>query len=139
MKKEKATGTATKPGKVKAKRETARPIPRRAEKAPRKPAKGKAAEREVERTKEIVRKASPLAAALLGFLESVGMRPTAVVRLETEKPERKKPTARKAEGPKAKKVRRLSELAEGLGFDKAGMKRLEKAVREKVAKMKAVK
>ncbi len=107
MKKETATGTATKPGKVKAKRETARPIPRRAEKAPRKPAKGKAAEREVERTKELVRKAHPLAAALLGFLESVGMRPTAVVRLEIDRPERKpgrkKPTERKAEGPKPKK------------------------------------
>lgn len=101
MKKETATGTATKPGKVKAKRETARPIPRRAEKAPRKQAKGKAAEREVERTKEIVRKASPLAAALLGFLESVGMRPTAVVRLDVGKP-KGKPRAKRAPGAKGK-------------------------------------
>lgn len=84
--------TTKKPGKVKAK--------------PTKPEKVKAmatGKKDAERLAETVRKAHPLAAALIGFLESVGMRPTAVVRLEIDRPERKKPTARKAEGPKLKK------------------------------------
>lgn len=113
-------------------------------KKPGKPAKAKAVAtgaKEREKLAETVRKANPLAAALLGFLESVGARPDFVI-IENDraegKPGRKKPTARKAEGPKTKKVRRLSDLIEGLGFDKAGTKRLEKDVREKVARMKAV-
>ncbi len=86
-----------------------KPAGKTAKAKPRKPGKAKACAtgtKERERLTEAVRKANPLAAALLGMLESFGMRP-AFVSVEIDSPERtperKKPTARKAPAEKAKK------------------------------------
>ena len=78
---------------AKAKKETARPIPRREKKTAKKPAKGKKA------TESLIRKISkenPLAGAFLGFMEELGLKPT-VIEIETgpESPKPKKKPAKK--------------------------------------------
>jgi hypothetical protein len=93
MKKQKPLAIAKKPA-SKAKKETARPIPHREKKTSQKPVKGEKA------TKALIRKISkeyPLAGAFLGFMEQMGMKPTAVIKIEAEpeSPKREKKPAKK--------------------------------------------
>lgn len=97
MKKQKPLAIAKKPT-AKAKKETARPIPRREKKTVRKPVKG---EKTTEALVRKISKENPLAGAFLGFMEQMGMKPTAVIKIETE-PESPKPK-KKASKKKAAK------------------------------------
>lgn len=127
MKKQKPFANAKKPA-AKAKKETARPIPRREKKTARKPVKG---EKATEALVKKIRKENPLADAFLGFLEQMGMKPTSVIKIETE-PESPKPKKKTAK--KAKEVKNVSELAEGLGLGKAGVSRVKKGLRKRGVK-----
>jgi hypothetical protein len=126
MKKQEPLAIAKKPT-AKAKKETERPIPRREKKTARKPAKGKKA------TKAIIKKIgkeSPLVGAFLGFMEELGLKPT-VIEIETV-PESPKPKMKVPKG--AKKIKDVSELAEGLGLSKAGVSRVKKGLRKRGVK-----
>ena len=93
MKKQKPLAIAKKPA-SKAKKETARPIPRREKKTAKKPAKGKKA---TEALVKKICKENPLAGAFLGFMEQMGMKPSAftTIKVESEVQEPKKKPAKK--------------------------------------------
>ena len=130
MKKQKPLAVAKKPT-VKAKKETARPISRREKKTAQKPVKGKSEEPKCSKCSlQKICKKDPLAGALLGFMEQMGMKPT-VIEIETE-PESQK--QKKKTAKKANEVKNVSELAEGIGLSKAGVSRIKKDLKKRGVK-----
>ncbi len=106
MNRQKTAAKAQKPA-GKAKKETYRPIPRRTKKGPEKPIKGglkPAGAEECGKFLDKIRKANPLAAAFLGFMEEIGIKPAAikVVTVKTE-PAVKQSRSRAAKTRKAEK------------------------------------
>lgn len=82
----------------KAKKETTRPIPRRTEKTRQKTAKCGQTGKDDKKKKELAAKADPLARALLGFVEALGMKPVRIeVEIEDGTP-KKKPSKGKKSG-----------------------------------------